>query len=77
MKIRSNFIFDFFMGMRIEVEVFWAVMPCRVIVGYQHFGGLCCLQLQGEARRRVVMRYDTNVSEDIIASIFRVKCETM
>jgi len=23
-------------------------MPCGVAVGYQHFGGLCCLHLQGE-----------------------------
>jgi len=27
----------------IQVEVFRVVMPCRVAVGYQHFGGICCL----------------------------------
>jgi len=29
-------------------SVFWVLMPCVVSVGYQHFGGPCCLQLQGE-----------------------------
>jgi hypothetical protein len=27
----------------LNVEVFWVVMPCSVVVGYQHFGGTCCL----------------------------------
>jgi hypothetical protein len=31
-----------------QVEVFWVVMPCSVVVGYQRFGGQCCLYLQGE-----------------------------
>jgi hypothetical protein len=26
---------------RIQVEVFWVVMPCTVVVVYQHFRGLC------------------------------------
>jgi hypothetical protein len=32
----------------IQVEVFWVVTPCSVVVGYQHFGGPCYLHLQGE-----------------------------
>jgi hypothetical protein len=26
----------------------WVVTPCSVEVGYERFGGLCCLHLQGE-----------------------------
>jgi hypothetical protein len=33
---------------RVRVEVFWAVMPCIVVVGYQRFRGPCCLQLHPE-----------------------------
>jgi len=31
-----------------QVRFVWVVMPCSVAVGYQHFGGPCCLHLQGE-----------------------------
>jgi hypothetical protein len=31
-----------------EFAVFW-VVPCSVVVGYQHFRGLCSLRLQGSA----------------------------
>jgi hypothetical protein len=31
-----------------EVKAFWVVMPHSVAVGYQCFGGPCCLRLQGE-----------------------------
>jgi hypothetical protein len=31
-----------------QVEVFWVVTPCYVVVGYQRFGGPCCLHLQGD-----------------------------
>jgi len=26
----------------IEFMIFWVVMPCSGVVGYQSFGGLCC-----------------------------------
>jgi hypothetical protein len=32
----------------IQDELFWVVMPCSVVVGYQRFGGPCCFHLQGE-----------------------------
>jgi hypothetical protein len=35
------------MAVKIQVEVFWVVMPCSVVAGYQRFGGPCCLHLQG------------------------------
>jgi hypothetical protein len=28
-----------------QVEVFWVVTPCSVVVGYQRFRGPCCLHL--------------------------------
>jgi hypothetical protein len=31
-----------------QVEVFWVVTPCSVVVGYQPFGGLCWLHLQDD-----------------------------
>jgi len=33
-----------------HVEVFWVVTPYRVVVGYQRFGGPCCLHLHGEVK---------------------------
>jgi hypothetical protein len=36
------------MVMKIQDVVFWVVMPCSDVVGYQCFGGPCCLHLQGE-----------------------------
>jgi hypothetical protein len=32
----------------IQVVVFWLMTQCSVVVGYQRFGGPCCLHLQGE-----------------------------
>jgi len=29
-----------------QVQVFWVVTPCRVVVGHQRSGGPCCLHLQ-------------------------------
>jgi len=31
-----------------QAEFFWVVMPCSVVVGYQRFGGPCCLRLKPE-----------------------------
>jgi hypothetical protein len=40
--------FEVFMAMKIQVEVFWAVMPCSVTVGCLHFRGPPCLHLHAE-----------------------------
>jgi hypothetical protein len=32
----------------LQVEVFWVVTLYCIAVRYQHFGGSCCLQLQGD-----------------------------
>jgi hypothetical protein len=35
-----------FKAVMFQVEVFWVVTPCSVVVGYQHFGGPCWLHHQ-------------------------------
>jgi len=40
--------FEIFTTMNIQVNIFWVITPCSFVVGYQRFGGLCCLHLQGE-----------------------------
>jgi hypothetical protein len=42
-------MFEVFMAVKIQVMALWVVTPCSDIVGYQHFRGPCCLQLQGDA----------------------------
>jgi hypothetical protein len=44
---------EVFMAVKIRVGVFWVVMPHRVLVGYQRFGGPCCLHIQGEVEMEV------------------------
>jgi hypothetical protein len=41
-------IFDVFTVMMNQVMVFWLVMSCTDVVGYQHFEGPCSLYFQGE-----------------------------
>jgi hypothetical protein len=40
--------FVVFMAVKIQVKISWIVTPYNVAVGYQGFGGLCCLHLRGE-----------------------------
>jgi len=35
-------------GLKFQVEVFWVVTPCIVVLGYERFGGPCCFRLQDE-----------------------------
>jgi hypothetical protein len=35
----------------IQVEFFWIVTPCSVMVGYQRFRAPCCLHVQGEVTK--------------------------
>jgi hypothetical protein len=37
-------------AVKIQVEVFWVVTPCSAVVGYQFFGGPCCLHIQCEVK---------------------------
>jgi hypothetical protein len=32
-----------------QTVVFWVVTPCRLVGGYKHFGGTCCLHLQSRS----------------------------
>jgi hypothetical protein len=41
--------FEVFTAVIFHVEVFWVVTPCNVVLGYQRFGGPCCVHLQGES----------------------------
>jgi len=36
-----------FMAVMTEAMVFWVDVPCGMVFGHQHFGGLYCLHLQG------------------------------
>jgi hypothetical protein len=45
-----------------QVEVFWIVTMRSVIVGYQRFGGLCCLCLQGEVKMKTAWTSQTTTS---------------
>jgi hypothetical protein len=42
--------FEVFTTVKIRIEVFWVVTLCSVVVGYQRFGGPCCLHLQGGSK---------------------------
>jgi len=41
-----NVGFEVFTAVKTQVEVFWIVMPCNVVIGHQCFRGPCCLYLQ-------------------------------
>jgi hypothetical protein len=40
--------FEVFVVVKIQVKVFWDVMPHGVVVGYQWFGEPCCPHIQGK-----------------------------
>jgi hypothetical protein len=46
----SSASFEVFTAVEIQVEVFRVVTPCNVAIGYQRFGGPCCLHLQCEVK---------------------------
>jgi len=39
---------EVFTAIKIQIAVSWVVTLHAGVVGYQHFGGLCCLHLQDE-----------------------------
>jgi hypothetical protein len=53
-----------------QVEVFWVMAPCTVVVGYQRFGGPCCFLLQREVKASRLA-----CGTLVLASfIFRLRC---
>jgi hypothetical protein len=50
-----------------EVEVFWVVTPCIVVVGYQRFGSPCCLHFQGEMAELWILSYFATDSQSVMA----------
>jgi len=47
MHTQSILSFEALTVVMLQVKVFWVVMPCNVLVGYQRFRGPCCLHLKG------------------------------
>jgi hypothetical protein len=50
--------FEVFTVEKIQVEVFWVVTPCSVVVGYQRFRVPCCLHLNPENLSRGLLSCD-------------------
>jgi hypothetical protein len=50
-----------FMVVMFQVEVFWVVTLCSVVVGYQHFRGPCCHHHQ----RHMKCGYPTTISHGV------------
>jgi hypothetical protein len=48
----SDVRFEVFMAVKMQVEVFWVVMPCSYAAGYQCFRKPCCLHLYTEDGRQ-------------------------
>jgi len=40
--------FEVFTAVKVQVAVFWIVIPCSDVSEYQGFGGPCCLHFQGK-----------------------------
>jgi hypothetical protein len=54
--------FEAFTAVMFQVEVFWVMMPCSVVVGYQRFEGPCCVHLQGKVKMEAAWSSETLVS---------------
>jgi hypothetical protein len=39
--------YEVFTAVKIQVDVFWVVTPCSVVVGYRRFRGPCYIHLLG------------------------------
>jgi len=46
-----------FTAVNIRVKVFWVLISCSVVVGYQHFRGPCCLHLQAAWTSETLVSY--------------------
>jgi hypothetical protein len=51
---------------KIQVQVFWVVMPCNAVVGQQHFWGPCCVHLWGEMTMEAARSSETLVSYNTV-----------
>jgi hypothetical protein len=74
--MRDDASFGAFTAAVFQVEVFWVVTPCSVVVGYQRFGGTCCLRLQGD---KTVWRQDAedlNFMRDVISHLRALQNKT-
>jgi hypothetical protein len=49
-KFHYRTTFEAFAAVTFQVDVFWIVTPCSVVVGYQRFRGPCCLHFQCEVQ---------------------------
>jgi hypothetical protein len=59
----NSLSFEALTAVMFHVEVFWVVTLCIVVIGYQRFGGPCCLHLQGVVSYRNITRRQK--SEDL------------
>jgi len=54
-----------------QVGICWVTTPCHDVVGYQRFGGTCCLHLQGEVNNtsvplKVVVFWFVTACSDVV-----------
>jgi len=65
------------MAVKIQVKVYWVMMPCNVTVGYQHFRGPCCLHLHPEDGGSMVIQNVGILPQHQIASQSSMKLTTV
>jgi hypothetical protein len=53
-------------AVKIQIEVFWVVTPCGVVVGCQCFGGPCCLCLHAKGQIRVKVFWVVTPCIDVV-----------
>jgi hypothetical protein len=58
----ENSTFRVFTAMKIPYVVFLFATPCSIVIGYERFGGPCCLHLQGEIKREATRSSEILVS---------------
>jgi hypothetical protein len=62
---QMNTRFDVFTEVNIQVELFWIVTPCNVVVGYQHFRDQFCLvKMEAACASDTLSRYNTTLRQN-------------
>jgi len=51
----SRVSFEAYKAVIFQVEVFWVVTPCSVVIGYQRFRGPCILHLRSHTQNSVII----------------------